>query len=180
MRSIYLLSRPALESLFKLAAAVATPDFAAQKVVAEVKDEQEKIKKWIETRPAWQEVLNQVEAGLGEFDKELRTRYGVTGEKKWKPYQVANEGKMSVSYVNDYFLGSKHVHATLSALVDREAALYIPAAIYGLTMTVTHACALLNKALMDLENCCAPNIFEHASDINERAKATYENNRTAK
>jgi hypothetical protein len=175
LRSIYLLSRPALESLFKLAAAVATPDFAAQKVVAEVQDEQEKIKRWLEARPAWQDVLKQVEVELCDYEKELRTRYGITGQKKWKPYQVANEGKMSASYVGDYFVGSQHVHAALRSLVDREDALYIPAGIYGLTMTVTHACALLNKALMDLENCIVPNIFEHVSDINERAKEAYEN-----
>jgi hypothetical protein len=180
LRSIYLLSRPALESLFKLAAAVAMPDFAAQKVVAEVKDEQEKIKKWFETRPAWRDVLKQVEVGLCDYEKELRTRYGITGQMKWKPYQVANEGKMSASYVGDYFVGSQHVHAALRALVDRENALYIPAGIYGLTMTVTHACALLNKALMDLENCVVPNVFEHAGDINERANLAYENNRTAR
>ena len=180
LRSIYLLSRPALESLFKLAATVSTPNFAAQKVVAEVQEEQDKVKRWLEARPAWKDVLTQVEAGLREYEQELRTRYGVTGDKKWKPYQVANEGKMSASYVSDYFVGSKHVHAMLSSLVDREAALYIPAGIYGLTMTVTHACALLNKALMDLENCVSPNVFELASDINERAKAAYENNLTAK
>jgi hypothetical protein len=45
-------------------------------------------------------------------------------------------------------------------------------------MTVIHACALLNKALMDLENYVVPNVFEHASDINRRAKEAYENQLT--
>ena len=37
--SIYLLSRPALESLFKLAPAVCNPSFAAEKVVSEMDEE---------------------------------------------------------------------------------------------------------------------------------------------
>lgn len=174
LRSIYLLSRPALESLFKLAAAVATQDFAAQKVVSELQEEQEKVKRWYEARPAWQDVLQKVEFGLRDYEKDIRTRYGIAGEKKWKPYQVANEGKMSASYVGDYFVGSKHIHAMLSALVDREDALYIPAALNGLTMTVTHACALLSRALADLETHYTPETLGIVTELNERAKQAYE------
>lgn len=57
------------------------------------------------------------------------------------------------------FLGSKHIHARLSGLVGRDAAFYSLAGICGLTMIVTHACALPAKTLIDLENCFVPNIF---------------------
>ena len=128
----------------------------------------------MKARPAWEDVLKPIEAGLRDYEKELRTRYGVMGEKRWKPYKVANEGKMDSKHVSDYFVGSQHVHATLRSLVDREAALYIPAAIYGLTTTVSYTCALLSKALADLENVFTPEVLEFVTAIDERAKCAYE------
>jgi hypothetical protein len=147
LRSIHLLSRPALESLFKLAAAVMTPSFAAEKVIAEIKDEQKKLNKWSKARPVWSQNLKQVEAGLKQYEDELRKNYNVSSSSEWNTFDTAVAGKLDAEYVGDYFLGSLHVHATLRALVDREDALYISAGICGLTMTVAHASALLSNVI---------------------------------
>jgi hypothetical protein len=79
-----------MSSSQKFRRSIAIHDFAAQKVVAEIKEEQEKVKKWYEVRPAWEKILKQVEAGLCDFEKELRMRYSIAGDKKWKIFQVAN------------------------------------------------------------------------------------------
>ncbi len=173
LRSIYLLSRPALESLFKLAAAVTTPNFAPEKVIAEIKDEQKKIDKWSKARPVWRQNLKQVEAGLKQYEDELRKNYNVSSKNEWSAFDTAVAGKLDAEYVGEYFLGSLHVHATLRALVDREDALYISAGICGLTMTVAHASALLSKALADLEKCYEPQVLEIATNFSKRAKKAW-------
>jgi len=173
--SIYLLSRPALESLFKLAAAVVDKDFAAQKVVAEVEEDSDKVRHWLAAAsPNWIPTLNKMITLLHDFGDDLRKRYGVTGQRKWKTYEVAKTGNLEVEYVRDYFIGSKHVHAMLSALTARDEELYVPDALYRLTVAVAHASALVNKALMDLENCVAPAVFDNATEIMHRAKSEFD------
>lgn len=173
--SVYLLSRPALESLFKLAAAVADDRFAAQKVVAEVEEESEKIRHWLGAAPPeWASTLEKMIEVLGQFGSDLRKRYGISERRRWKTYEVAKLGKLEAEYVRDYFIGSTHVHAMLSALTAREDELYVPEALYRVTVVVTRASGLVNKALMDLENCIAPSIFERAIEIHRRAKAEYD------
>jgi len=172
--SIYLLSRPALESLFKLAAAVADEEFAAQKVVAETEEEAKKIRNWLKRAPAeWAGTLKRMIEVLETFGVDLQERYGVTQRREWKTYEVAKLGKLEVEYVRDYFMGSTHVHAMLSALTAREGELYVPEALYRLTVVVTHACGLVNKALMDLENCVARDVFERAIELHRRAKTEF-------
>jgi hypothetical protein len=173
--SIHLLSRPALESLFKLAASVADEGFAAQKVVAETEEEAGKIRNWLKGAPAeWASTLTKMIEVLGTFGEDLRKRYGVTQRRGWKTYEVAKLGKLEAEYVRDYFIGSAHVHAMLSALTAREDELYVPEALYRMTVVVTHTCGLVNKALMDLENSVAPDVFERAIDLHRRAKADYD------
>lgn len=170
LRSVYLISRPALESLFKLSAAVMDEGFAAQKVVAEVEEERDKVRRWLAAAgPEWRQTLQIAVKELDDFGGELRKRYGVSTKRTWKTYEVAKLGILEADYVRDYFKGSKHVHAMLSSLVDREDALYVPDAIYRLTVSVTHASALLNRAMMEMEGCVAPDVFENAVEINRRA-----------
>ena len=173
--SIHLLSRPALESLFKLGAAVKDEKFAAQKVVAEIEEERDKVGYWRAAAEAgWVATLDKMSKLLVEFGDELRTRYGVTGQRKWKVFEVAKVGKLEAEYVRDYFVGSKHVHVMLSALTDREDQLYVPEALYRLTALVSHASALVNKALIDLENCVAPEVFNTALELHRRAKTEFD------
>ncbi len=173
--SIHLLSRPALESLFKLAAAVMEKEFAAQKVVAEVEEERDKIGHWrAAADAAWFATLDEMIKSLAEFGDELRKRYSVTGQRKWKIFEVAKVGKLEAEYVRDYFIGSKHVHAMLNSLTDREDQLYVPEALYRLTASVSHASGMVNKALMDLENCVAPAVFDAALDLRRRAKLEFD------
>src|SRR5713101_2627443 len=128
--SIYLLSRPALESLFKLAAAVTDERFAAEKLVAEVEEEQAKLKKWRGAAGAdWVPTLDAMITGLEEYGIELRQRYEVTSQQKWNIFEVAKLGQLEAEYVREYFIGSKHVHAMLSALTDRENCLYVSRAL---------------------------------------------------
>ncbi len=143
--SIYLFARPALESLFKLAAAVSNPGFAAEKVVGELLEEKEKLIQWRDqSNGEWQASLNDCIRVCDDYSADLRNRYGVVGEKKWKIWQVANEARLKSEYVKEYFSGCKHVHCMLSALVSRELGEgYLPDAIYGFTSTVTSACVLL-------------------------------------
>jgi hypothetical protein len=173
--SIYLLSRPALESLFKLSAAVANEKFASEKVVAEVDEERRKMEKWLKSADAaWAKTLTLMIKGLGEFKAELRARYSVAQEREWKTFEVAKLGGLESEYVRDYFIGSKHVHAMLSALTDRECQMYIPEALYRLTVVVAHTCALVNKALIDLENCAVTAVFEKSLDLRRLARFEFE------
>jgi hypothetical protein len=143
--SIYLFSRPALESLFKLAAAVSNPTFAVEKVVGEMVEEKEKLKAWCEQEnQSWRSVLDEVIRLSDEYSADLKRRYKVQGGKTWKIWQVANEGKLKSDYVKHYFLGCKHVHSMYGALIERETGQhYVPEAIYGFTSTVANACVLL-------------------------------------
>jgi hypothetical protein len=173
--SIYLLSRPVLESLFKLAAAVFEKTFAGEKVVSEVEEERDKVRNWLKSADAsWSPTLNKIIKGLDEMAEDLRKRYGVSTQRKWKVYEVAKVGNLEAEYVRDYFAGSKHVHVMLSALVAREDQIYVPEALYRLTASVAHASALVNKALMDLEKCVAPGVFEKAAQILELAKEKHD------
>jgi len=143
--SIYLLSRPALESVFKMAAAVVNKSFPAEKVVAEIEEEREKLKQWRDGgATGWDTVLDEVVRQSDEFEQELRNRYSVTSKKKWKTWEAAKLGKLQAEYVKDYFVGSKHVHGMLSALVERQEGLYVPDAIYCLTSSLTMVVVLLN------------------------------------
>ena len=145
-----------MESLFKLAAAVADDEFAAQKVVAELEEERDKIGYWrAAAGGGWVVMLDALMKELADFEKELRNRYGVSGQRKWKTFEVAKIGNFQAEYVRDYFTGSKHVHAMLSALTDRESLLYVPEALYRLTASVADASALVNMALKRLENCAS-------------------------
>ncbi len=93
--SIYVLSRPALESLFKLAAAVTNDGFAAEKLVAEVEEEQSKLKKWRAAAGAeWVPTLDAMINGLEDYGIELRQRYGVTSQQKWRIFEVAKLGQL--------------------------------------------------------------------------------------
>ena len=143
--SIYLLARPALESLFKLAVAVSNPGFAAEKVVGELLEEREKLSLWRDQSDAdLRSILDECIRVCDDYAAELRNRYQVAGDKKWKIWQVANEARLKSEYVKEYFSGCKHVHCMLSALVSRELGEgYLPDAIYGFTSTVTSACVLL-------------------------------------
>lgn len=170
--SIYLLSRPALESLFKLSAAVKKADFAAEKAVSEIEEDRERIRRWRDVaEPGWITTLDELLKGLDEFGVELRSRYGITGQGKYRSaWSAAEAGELEGEYVRDYFVGSKHVHATLSALTVREEpGVYIPEGIYRLTVTVAHAAALVNEALITLENCAAPKVFDSALEIQKNA-----------
>jgi hypothetical protein len=168
--SIYLLARPALESLFKMSAALNEENFAAEKLVAEVEEEREKFESWRASgESAWTETLDKMIKGLKDYEGELRQRYSVNGQRRWrKTWEVAKAGKLQAEYVKDYFLGSKHVHAMLSALVAREDGLYIIEALNRLTVTVCHASALIGRFFY-----VCPNVFDDALDIQERANAAF-------
>jgi hypothetical protein len=143
--SIYLFARPALESLFKLAAAVSNKTFAAEKVVGELLEEREKLGFWRkESNASFQSILDACVQVCDDYAADLRTRYNVTGDKKWRVWEVACQGRLKPEYVKAYFIGSKHVHSMLSALVDRELGqTYLPEAIYSFTTTITSACVLV-------------------------------------
>jgi hypothetical protein len=139
--SIYLLGRPALESLFKLAAAINDADFASAKLISEVREEKRKVQKWrASALPAWASTLETLEEDLGDFECELVSKYGEP-KKECKIWEVARLAKMNPQYVKDYFLGSKHVHGMVSALTVREQspALYKGEAVFRLTSFVIEA-----------------------------------------
>jgi hypothetical protein len=169
--SIYLLTRPALESLFKLAAATNEANFAIEKLVAEIAEERKKFEAWSAAgEPLWDAVLKKVIDELKEGESDLRQRYEVNRELRWKKiWEVAKTGKLQVEYVRDYFVGSKHVHAMVSALVDREdGCLYIIEALHRLTATVCRAAELTNEFF-----CVSPSIFEDASKIETQSTNSF-------
>jgi hypothetical protein len=142
--SIYLLSRPAMESVFKMAAACKVKEFPAEKVVSEVETERKKLEKWRKSGVGgWGPILDEVVRQCDAFEQDLRARYGVTAKREWHIAEVAREGKLEADYVKHYFRGCKHVHGMLSGLVDREDGLYIPDAVYGLTSGLAMAVVLL-------------------------------------
>ena len=167
--SVYLLARPALESLFKLAAAINEEDFAIEKLVAEVQEERNKLEKWSANESKWDEVLKQVIDELQAFESDLRQKYEVNRELRWKkPWEVAKAGNLQVEYVRDYFIGSKHIHAMVSALVDREGGLYVLEALHRITMTTSHAAALTNRFF-----CVSPSIFDDVLKMQARSIELY-------
>jgi hypothetical protein len=170
--SIYLLTRPALESLFKLAAAINEENFALEKLVAEMADERGRLEKWSAAgEPLWEAVLKKIILELKEGETELRQLYEVRGELRWKQTsEVAKAAKLQVELVRDYFVGSKHVHATVSALVDREAGcLYVIEALHRLIATVCRAAELTNEFF-----CVTPFTFEDASKVETQSENFFE------
>lgn len=142
--SIYVLGRPAMESAFKMAAAVVDSEFPAQKVAAELKEERKRLVKWRNSRICGlNSVLDEAAQQCEEFEKELRKRYGVASKREWSVRDVAELGKLTAEYTKDYFQSSKHIHGMLSGLLGREQGLYVPDAVYSLTSTITMAIVLL-------------------------------------
>jgi hypothetical protein len=141
LASIYLLARPALESLFKMTAAVKDKDFALAKLVYEIEEEKGKIKNWrLAASQELAKTLDELEKQYEQYKKDLITRYGNPASAKQKIWEVANSADMKSDYIRDYFIGSKHIHGMLSAITVREAAqLYIPEALFRLTASVIDA-----------------------------------------
>ena len=145
-----------------------TADTTRQKLVAEMADERGRLEKWSAAgEPLWEAVLKKIILELKEGETELRQLYEVRGELRWKQTsEVAKAAKLQVELVRDYFVGSKHVHATVSALVDREAGcLYVIEALHRLIATVCRAAELTNEFF-----CVTPFTFEDASKVETQSE----------
>ena len=168
--SVYILMRPALESFINIGAAIALKDYAAQKVLNEIHEEKDKYTRWRNEAEA--ELVAELEAVIKEceeFATDFHQRNNVTPT-EWKIWKAAKEAKLKPEYIRDYFLGSKHVHAMLSALTGRGEVLYASEGVFRLTNIVSHTAAMVNQHF-----CVSMEIFEVALELRNRAKAARSN-----
>ena len=117
-RASRILARPMMESLFSLAAAIKNRDFAAEKYVAELEDQIERLKKWIaEDQP------NTFQAGIDEAERrarDTRRQYSITTKNKWRVFDTAKEAGLAYHYGRSYVIYSGYIHSTNAALIASE------------------------------------------------------------
>jgi Family of unknown function (DUF5677) len=115
-RASRILVRPMLESLFALAAAVSNPGFPPRKLNAEWKDENKRIRKWIdeEHRDEFQPVLEEAERKI----RDVEQKFSIKEKKEWNAYQTAEEAGQALTwhYRRGYFVFSGNIHSTINAL----------------------------------------------------------------
>jgi len=110
--------RVMLESLFKLVAAMKTPDMAVQIIVSELEEDCDKIAKF----PKWLDpaVYAPIAEDYSNQIKHLRKEYGITSPKKWKTLACAEAGQLDGLYRDAYFHLSSHTHATVMGIAIQE------------------------------------------------------------
>ena len=111
--------RPMIESLFRLAAAIKNPEFAAQKMVAELRDEVAKIKKWSLEDPQFG-CMDDIIQGLTGLAETIKATTGLSTERNWTVYETAVTADLGQHYSREYFILSKYTHSTISGIVSQE------------------------------------------------------------
>jgi hypothetical protein len=117
-RASRILVRPMLESLFNFAAAINNRDFAAEKYVAELEDQTERLKKWIA-----QDQPGTFEAEIDEAEhraRETRHEYSIQTQNKWSVFCTAKEAGLAFHYGRTYAVLSQHIHSANSGLITTE------------------------------------------------------------
>jgi len=114
--------RPMIESLFRIVVAVKRPEFAAEKLVAELEDEVERIQNWVAVDHSndFQSEMGETTALLTEYAERLRREHSVTTKNRWNVFQTAKAADLDWHYARDYFLYSKYVHSTISGIISQE------------------------------------------------------------
>jgi uncharacterized protein DUF5677 len=114
--------RPMIESLYRLAAAVKRPTFAAEKLVAELEQELERIQKWIAVAQSndFESEMADTTTLLTAYAQRLRREHSVTTKNRWDQFATAKAAELDWHYARDYFLYSKYVHATISGIISQE------------------------------------------------------------
>jgi uncharacterized protein DUF5677 len=107
--------RAMLEDLFKLVAAVKKQETAVQIIISEVEDEIERTKKCFNTIDAAPIIRN-----LSDFAEKLRKEHDAISTKKWNTFECADAAELGQMYSGEYFVFSKHAHATTSGIILRE------------------------------------------------------------
>ena len=117
-----ILVRPMLESLFNLAAAIRNRAFAAEKYVAELEDQTERLRKWIaEDEPgAFQAEIDEAERRAHD----TRLEYSIKTKNKWSVFDTAREAGLDHNYGRAYAVYSQHIHSANSALIASELELH--------------------------------------------------------
>jgi hypothetical protein len=105
--------RSMLEGLFNLVAAVKKPHFVPEKLVWEIEDEVDRVRKWIK---AEEETAKELE----NLAQSLRQQNQIPPKLNWNTYQCAEAAELGNLYRREYFLFSKRTHATTSGLISME------------------------------------------------------------
>jgi hypothetical protein len=111
-----------IESLFRIVAAIKRPGFAAEKLIAELEDEVERIQNWVAVDRSndFQNEMSKTTALLTEFAQRLRREHSVTTKNRWNVFETAKAADLNWQYARDYFLFSKYVHSTVSGIISQE------------------------------------------------------------
>jgi len=112
--------RVMLESLFKLVAATKVPEAAVEIILSEVKTEIQKIKEWIKVLGDNDNTLKDTIDELSSFATNLRMQHHIKSKKNWNILECAKASDLGAIYRQDYFLFSKHTHATASGIIAQE------------------------------------------------------------
>lgn len=111
-----------IESLFRIVAAIKRPEFAAEKLIAELDDEVERIQKWVAVDDSndFQVEMGETAKLLTEYAQQLRREHSVTTRNRWNVFQTAKVADLDWQYAREYFLYSKYVHSTISGIISQE------------------------------------------------------------
>jgi hypothetical protein len=114
--------RPMIESLFRLVAAIKNPAFAAEKLVAELEDEVERIRNWIAVDRSndFQSEIGETISLLIEYAQRLRRQHSITTRNGWNVFAAASAAELDWHYARDCYLYSKYVHSTISGIISQE------------------------------------------------------------
>ena len=114
--------RPMIESLFRIVAALKNPSFAAEKLVAELEDEVQRIQQWIlvDDSNDFHSGMEETTKLLTEYAQRLRHTHSITTRNRWNVFDTAKAAQLDWQYARDYFLYSKYVHSTVSGIISQE------------------------------------------------------------
>jgi len=110
--------RAMLESLFKLVAAIKTPDMAVQIIISELEEDCDRIArfpKWLDPAvyaPIAKDFSNQI--------KNLRKEYAIISTKKWNTLACAEAAQLDGHYRDAYFHFSSHTHSKIIGMAIQE------------------------------------------------------------
>lgn len=119
--SCFVLMRPLFESLMNLVAAVKNESFAIEKMIADIENDVDKMKKWQEYESdeepnSFAEVIQLLE----NFTSTLRKENNIFSHNKWHTLDVARIAKLEHHYIKEYFMFSRNAHSSTCGIIAQE------------------------------------------------------------
>lgn len=119
--AVFLLARPALESLFSLIAAVKDPSFAAHRILYEADENIRRIAKWKSLiKDGDDSILSDTIQLVRTKRDEIANEQGITAVRQLNTFETARIAELGDQYLRDYYMFSRHAHSYIDGIIAQE------------------------------------------------------------